>query len=79
MDEDAAWSLLRSGASAQAWVEAHLAEGQALSNREVVAATGIDSKEATALFRFLKQIGTAVKDPEGPDRGAGVRWIASDR
>jgi predicted HTH transcriptional regulator len=77
--EEMATEDLPVGASAQAWVEAHLAEGQALSNREVVAATGIDSKEATALFRFLKQIGKAVKDPEGPDRGAGVRWIASDR
>ncbi|WP_305093104.1 RNA-binding domain-containing protein [Prescottella sp. R16] len=62
--------------SVQDWVEERLRSGNAVTNREVVAATGADRQDVTALLRYLRQSGRAVIDPTGPGRGPGVRWIA---
>ncbi len=62
--------------SVQQWIEERLRSGEAVTNREVVAATGADRQEVTALLRYLRQSGRAVKDPDGPDRGPGVHWTA---
>ncbi|WP_137722973.1 ATP-binding protein [Prescottella subtropica] len=62
--------------SVQDWIEERLRAGDAVTNRDVVAATGADGKDVTALLRYLRQSGRAVKDPSGPSRGPGVRWVA---
>lgn len=65
--------------SVQDWIEERLRAGDAVTNRDVVAATGADGKDVTALLLYLRQSGRAVKDPSGPGRGPGVRWIAPER
>ncbi|MFD4293667.1 hypothetical protein ACFWPA_05695 [Rhodococcus sp. NPDC058505] len=61
--------------SVQEWIEERLRAGEVVTNRDVVA-TGADGREVTGLLTSLRQSGRAVKDPNGPKRGPGVRWIA---
>lgn len=61
--------------SVQDWIEERLRAGEAVTNQEIVAATGADSKDVTALLSYLRKSGRAVKDPSGPSRGANVRWV----
>lgn len=63
--------------SVQEWVEEHLRADDVLTNRDIVQATGADSKEVTHLLRYLQQAGRIQKDPSGPTRGPSVRWRAA--
>lgn len=60
----------------QRWIEERVATGDAVTNRDVVTATGADSREVTTILRYLQTSGVLTKDPEGPGRGPAVRWIA---
>ncbi|AZA14667.1 hypothetical protein ACFPVT_03435 [Corynebacterium choanae] len=57
------------------WVEAQIANNAVLTEPEIVEATGADPGDVDSLMRFLNLLGHIVKDPEGPVRGPGVRWI----
>lgn len=61
----------------QKWIEEHIASGEALTNRMIASATGADGREVTTTLRFLSASGVIRKDPDGPSRGSGVRWIAT--
>ncbi|MEJ4098792.1 RNA-binding domain-containing protein [Corynebacterium mastitidis] len=56
------------------WIGKALAPGGSLTNKHIVEATGATSREVTAALRKLRAEGRVRKDPEGPARGAGVRW-----
>lgn len=76
-------ALTKSGAelpkrgAAERWILESLAGGKSVTNREASAATGTNSREVTRILRYLADTQRIVKDPEGPDRGPGVRWIAA--
>ncbi|MDK8450184.1 ATP-binding protein [Corynebacterium mastitidis] len=65
------------GLSLQQWVEAHLRDGRALTNRDIVSGTGATRAEVTDLLRYLRSQGLVQIDPNGPQRGPGTRWTAS--
>ncbi|QBJ96321.1 hypothetical protein ERC79_10330 [Rhodococcus sp. ABRD24] len=50
----------------------------ATQTRDIVAATGADRRDVTQLT-YLRQSGRAEKDPTGPSRGPGVRWLTPKR
>lgn len=60
----------------QKWIEEHVAAGESVTNRAVASSTGADGRDVTATLRFLRDSGIIRKDPDGPERGPGVRWIA---
>ena len=60
----------------QRWIEEKVSAGDAVTNRDVVAATGADAREVTTILRYLQTSGVLTKDPTGPGRGPAVRWIA---
>lgn len=62
--------------SVQEWIEERLLSDGEVRNRDVVEATGADSKEVSATLSHLQRLGRAVKDPDGPSRGPSVRWIS---
>lgn len=59
----------------ETWIVAQTDEGRSISNREVTASTGAPSREVTKVLRYLADSHRIQKDPEGPSRGPGVRWI----
>ena len=62
--------------SVQEWIEERLLSDGEVRNRDVVEATGADSKEVSATLSHLQRLGRAAKDPDGPSRGPSVRWIS---
>lgn len=61
----------------QKWIEERISSGQAVTNKEIVKATDAPSRDVTAVLQFLLRSGVVKKDPAGPSRGPGVRWIRS--
>lgn len=61
--------------SVQEWVEAKLADGEALQSAEVAEYAGISTQQAGNILRHLRDLGRAKIDPAGPPRGRGTRWI----
>lgn len=61
----------------QKWIEEHVAAGEALTNRIIASATGAAGPEITTTLGFLRDSGVIRKDPDGPSRGPGVRWIGN--
>ncbi|QQM67066.1 ATP-binding protein [Actinomyces weissii] len=59
----------------QGWI-IDAVKGGAVTNRQVVAATGAQSTVVTEVLRHLANTGAIRKDPNGPERGSRVRWIA---
>ena len=48
-----------------------------VTNRRIVSATGAPAPVVTDVLRCLAGRGVIEKDPDGPARGAAVRWRAS--
>lgn len=61
--------------SVQEWVEAKLADGDALQSSDIAEFAGISTAEAGRILRHLRSLGRAQIDPSGPTRGRGTRWI----
>ncbi|RRO88718.1 ATP-binding protein [Corynebacterium bovis] len=61
--------------SVERWITEQLADGAALTNAMIVAGTGASSREVTEILRQMRADGTIEKDPSGPSRGRGTRWI----
>lgn len=58
----------------QAAVRAELIRGP-ITNTRLQSALGLSSVEARRALESLRKQGVIMKDPEGPARGTGVRWI----
>lgn len=61
----------------QKWIEERIFSGQSVTNKEISKATEAPSRDVTAVLQFLLRSGVVKKDPAGPSRGSGVRWIRS--
>lgn len=57
------------------WILEAVDSQRAVSNRDVVRATGASGREVTSVLRYLADTHRIEKDPDGPARGVGVRWI----
>ena len=57
------------------WVEDQIAADRVLTEPEICQATGETPEQVDSMMRFLNLLGHTVKDPEGPIRGPGVRWM----
>ncbi|QOQ39762.1 RNA-binding domain-containing protein [Trueperella pecoris] len=64
---------------AEKWVRQHLAEGAALTAREISNQLNISTADVTKLLRGLRSEGVAMIDPDGPQRGSNTRWVARMR
>lgn len=63
------------GQEATERVTAHLQEYGWITNRTVRNMFSLEVQQARALLVELKTQGVVVKDPEGPSRGPGIRWL----
>lgn len=63
--------------SVREWVEARLADGEALQASDIATFAGISPVEAGRILRHLRSLGRARIDPTGPQRGRGTRWISA--
>ena len=76
-------ALTRAGAAlpergaVERWILDAVANCRAVTNREVVEATGTNAREVTRILRYLADTRRVEKEPGGPDRGTGVRWRAT--
>lgn len=59
----------------QEWIEAKLADGEAMQSAEIAEHAGISVDEASRILRHLRSLGRAKIDPTGPPRGRGTRWV----
>lgn len=59
----------------QEWIQAKLADGEALQSAEIAEHAGISVGEASGILRHLRSLGRAKIDPTGPPRGRGTRWV----
>ncbi|MEW6867127.1 RNA-binding domain-containing protein [Trueperella pyogenes] len=64
---------------AEKWIRQHLAEGAALTAREISNQLNISTADVTKLLRGLRAEGVAMIDAEGPQRGSNTRWVARTR
>lgn len=62
--------------SIQGWIEARLADGGTLTSREVAEELGVPRADITNLLAHLRDLGRAIIDPDGPQRGPATRWKA---
>lgn len=60
------------------WVMSAVQSGETVTNRAIASATGTPAREVTQVLRYLANTRRIKKDPDGPTRGPGVRWIAAD-
>ena len=58
----------------EAWILQATQAGAAVTNRQVVEATGAPAREVTRTLRYLADTRRIAKDPDSPTRGPGVRW-----
>ena len=63
------------GQEATEQVTAHLEEYGWITNRTVRNMFSLDVQQARTLLVELKAQGVVVKDPDGPNRGPGIRWL----
>lgn len=59
------------------WILEAVNAGETVTNRSAAQATGATPRTVTATLRYLSDTQRIRKDPEGPSRGPGVRWISS--
>ena len=63
------------GQEATERVTAHMQEYGWITNRTVRNMFSLDVQQARTLLMELKAQGVVVKDPDGPSRGPGIRWL----
>lgn len=63
------------GQEAMERVTAHMQEYGWITNRTVRNMFSLDVQQARTLLMELKVQGVVVKDPDGPSRGPGIRWL----
>lgn len=62
--------------SVQEWLEAKLNSGETVIAREAAEELGVDRREITGILSHLRNLGRAIIDPAGPQRGPSTRWVA---
>ncbi|MEN5074743.1 ATP-binding protein [Isoptericola cucumis] len=59
-------------------VVAHVGEYGWITNRTIRNMFALDVQQARAVLDRLRSEGILIKDPEGPERGPGIRWVPGD-